>query len=161
MNITFIGMAGAGKSYMGKALAKKLGYRYLDFDAEIEKKYKKTLKELIRKRGENKFIRLEEKIVIKHTKERDTIFSPGGSIIYSKNAMHHLRRYSLVVYLDVPFNVISGRVKSIIDRGIISRGSKTLKALYIKRKPLYRKYAHVVIKCGKDIPLKKVIKAIF
>ncbi|MEI6845664.1 MAG: shikimate kinase [Candidatus Firestonebacteria bacterium] len=161
MNITFIGMAGAGKSYMGKALARKLGYRYLDFDVEIEKKYGKSLKQLIAKHGEKGFIRLEEKIVIKHTRERDTIFSPGGSIIYSKNAMHHLRRYSLVVYLDVPFKVISGRVKSIIDRGIISRGSRTLQALYNKRKPFYKKYAHVVIKCGKNIPLNKVIKAIF
>lgn len=154
-------MAGAGKSYMGKTLAKKLGYRYLDFDIEIEKKYNKSLRELIEKFGEKGFIGIEERIVIKHTKERDTIFSPGGSIIYSKNAMHHLRMYSLVVYLDVPFNVISGRVKSIVDRGIISRGAKTLRVLYNKRKPLYKKYAHVTIKCGRNIPLNKVIKAIF
>ena len=79
MNITFIGMAGAGKSYMGKTLAKKLGYRYLDFDIEIEKKYNKSLRELIEKFGEKGFIGIEERIVIKHTKERDTIFSPGGA----------------------------------------------------------------------------------
>ncbi|MCX5776905.1 MAG: shikimate kinase [Candidatus Firestonebacteria bacterium] len=161
MNITFIGMAGAGKSFMGKALAKKLGYKYLDFDAEIEKKYKMPLKELIEKYGEKGFIELEERIVIKHTRERDTIFSPGGSIIYSKDAMHHLRRFSLVVYLDVPFRVISKRVKCIIERGIIRRGAKDLRELYCKRKSFYKKYAHVTIKCGKDIPLNKVIKAIF
>jgi len=161
MNITFIGMAGAGKSYMGKTLARRLKYRYLDFDAEIEKKYKKTLKELIEEYGESGFIKLEEKIVIKHTRERDTIFSPGGSIVYSKNAMHHLRRYSLVVYLDVPFKVISGRVRSIIERGIIRKGAITLREVYKNRKKLYRKYAHVTVKCGKNIPLQKVIKAIF
>ncbi len=161
MNLTFIGMAGAGKSYVGKALARRLKYRYLDFDVEIEKKYGKTLKELISKYGENGFIKLEEKVVIKHTREKDTVFSPGGSIIYSKNAMHHLRRHSLVVYLDVPFKVISGRVKCIIDRGIITRGAATLEQVYTKRKALYKKYAHVTVKCGRDIPLKKVIKAVF
>lgn len=161
MNLTFIGMAGAGKSYVGKALARKLKYRYLDFDVEIEKKYGKTLKELIEQRGESGFIRLEEKVVIKHTKEKDTIFSPGGSIVYSKNAMRHLRRHSLVIYLDVPFNVISGRVKCIIDRGIITRGAKTLREVYNKRKALYKKFAHVTIKCDRNIPLKKIVKAVF
>lgn len=161
MNLTFIGMAGAGKSYVGKALARKLKYRYLDFDLELEKKFGKTLKELIEQHGESGFIKREEKVVIKHTREKDTIFSPGGSIIYSKNAMRHLRRHSLVVYLDVPFSVISGRVKSIIDRGIIRRRARTLKEVYERRKTLYKKYAHVTIKCGRNIPLKKVIKAVF
>lgn len=161
MNLTFIGMAGAGKSYVGKALARKLKFRYLDFDLEIEKRFKKTLKELIELRGEAGFIDIEEKIVIKHTREDDTIFSPGGSIVYSKRAMQHLRRHSLVIYLDVPFNVISGRVKGIIDRGIITRGARTLKEVYNRRKALYKKYAHVTIKGSRNIPLKKVIKAVF
>lgn len=79
------------------------------------------------------------------------VFSPGGSCVLSSMAMRHLKKISLVMFLDVPLEIIRGRLitQNITNRGIVGLRKMTLNELFEFRKPLYLKYADVVVELGK------------
>lgn len=160
MNITLIGMAGAGKSTVGKKLAKKLKYKFIDVDKIIEKKNKAKLQKLIDKFGDKKFIKIEENAVLSLKKPKNSIISPGGSAIYSKKAMKFLKKNSKIIYLNASFESINKRLKNKSARGIVGLKNKSLKALYKERLPLYKKYADLTVKIPKDFNICIVIKKI-
>ena len=145
-NITLIGMAGSGKSVLGKSLAKKLGYKFVDVDQIIESSGKK-LQEIINKQGEKAFLKIEEKTILS-LRGNKKIFSPGGSCVLSTKAMNHLKKISLIIFIDVNFSIIKKRLEKICfdKRGIIGLKKKSLKEIYTFRKHLYKKYSHLTIK---------------
>lgn len=145
MNITLIGMAGAGKSTVGKKIAKKLGYDFIDIDNVIEAKTGMKLQQIIDRMGDDKFIEIEEKVVLELDGLRNHVFSPGGSIIYSQAAMDFLKRNSTIVFLDVPFKVIDIRLRNRANRGIIGLKDKPLETLFNERLILYKKYADITV----------------
>lgn len=95
-NITLIGMPGAGKSTVGVVLAKVLGYRFLDSDLEIQERTGKLLHELISGLGDEGFLELENQV---HAglQVTNSVIATGGSAVYGKEAMEHLREISTVV----------------------------------------------------------------
>lgn len=160
MNVTLIGMAGAGKSYMGKRLAKRLSLELIDVDRMLlEPAVGKPLQEILDEMGEEKFKRWEEQVMIEATRGKDGLLvSTPGSVVYENGAMEHFRATSSVIYLRVPFSVISERVGN-RPRGIVGLGNKSLKQLYDERRPLYEKHAHFTIDTYKKHP-NSVLKAI-
>jgi len=147
-NITLIGMAGCGKSTLGKLLAKKQGYDFVDSDEIIDSTGKKT-SEIMHELGEEELLKVEEDVFLNLVGDKK-IFAPGGSCIYSSKGMEHFRDISLVVFLDVAFEIIQRRLDEnvIKDRGIIGLKKQTLKELFNSRMPLYEKYAHLTVKLG-------------
>jgi len=145
MNITLIGMAGAGKSTVGKRIAKQMGYNFLDIDDVIEAKTGMKLQQIIDNLGDEKFIEIEEKVVLELEGLKNHVFSPGGSIVYSQAAMDFLKRNSTIVFLDVPFRVIDSRLRNRANRGIIGLKDKPLETLFNERLLLYRKYADLTV----------------
>jgi len=160
MNITLIGMAGAGKSYTGRALAKKLGYKFLDIDLIIESKLKKGLHDVVRSIGDREFVRLEEKTILSLKNLKNTVISPGGSVVYSKKAVRHLRKLGPVVFLKTPFSVIRERVPDMNARGLIKFKHKTLRSLYLERLPLYEKSSHLAVSMPKGVKVSRVLSSI-
>ncbi|MCQ1536508.1 shikimate kinase [Methanosarcina sp. KYL-1] len=151
MNITLIGMAGAGKSTIGKALAKRLGYSFIDVDSLIKKKTGMSLQTLIDTQGDSALIRLEEEVVLELGKADGCIISPGGSVVYSEKSMEHLKKVSRIVFLDAPFRSIVRRIPNAKKRGIVGFRDRSLKELFDERLVLYRKYADLTIKLeGRD-----------
>jgi shikimate kinase len=150
MNITLIGMAGAGKSTIGMALAKELGYSFIDVDSLIEKKSGMPLQTLINTRGDLALINFEEKLVLELENELGKtdkcVISPGGSVIYSEKSMKHLKKMSKLVFLDPPFKSIVKRIPNAKERGIVGLGEKSLKEIFDERIVLYRRYADIIIK---------------
>jgi len=147
MNITLIGMAGAGKSHIGKKLAERLGLTLLDVDRDLwEVKYGKGIQEILDEMGEEKYVAEEERLIIEGTNGKDNmIISPPGSVAYQPKAMQHLNDISHVIYLRVPYEVIESRLEGKPPRAIIGLGRKTLRELYDERHPLYEKHAHFTI----------------
>ncbi|MCE9541837.1 AAA family ATPase [Candidatus Kaiserbacteria bacterium] len=148
MNISLIGMSGAGKSFIGKRVAGKLGLRCVDIDDEMEKQHGKLLPQLIDEWGDDRFIAEETKTVDAFTYGKDgLLISTGGSIVYSDEAMRLLRATSLVIYLRVPRALILERIVGVGDRSkrIIQLGNKSLDELMAEREPLYERYAHHVL----------------
>lgn len=146
MNITLIGMAGAGKSTIGKALAKRLNYTFIDVDRLITEKTGMPLQDLIDKQGDSALIRFEEESILGLGQLDNCIISPGGSVIYSREAMKHLKEISKIVFLDAPFRSIVRRIPNARKRGIVGLRDRSLKELFEERLVLYNKYADFSIK---------------
>ncbi|QQG37763.1 MAG: AAA family ATPase [Candidatus Kaiserbacteria bacterium] len=160
-NLTLIGMAGAGKSHVGRRLAERLGYEFLDIDTYLENQYGKELEKIVEELGDERFIDVEGKAIIEATNGRDAhVFSPGGSSVYEPEAMDHLGKISRIVYLRVPFETIQKRIGDSPERmgRIIGIKGQSFRELYDKRAVLYEKYAHHVVDIGEDAEatLKKI-----
>ena len=146
MNVTLIGMAAAGKTHIGKQLARRLSLDFVDIDDRLEERYKKPIQALLEEVGEEKYLDLETRMLVDSTLGRDNLLiSPGGSIIYRDSAMRHVRDTSKVVYLKVPFEVIEARKKGAAPRAVIGLGKQTLRELYDQRHPLYEKNADFTV----------------
>ena len=143
-NIVLIGMPGVGKSTVGVILAKVLGYEFIDADLVIQKEEGKLLKEIIEEVGTDGFIEVENRVnsslMVEHS-----IIATGGSVVYGKEAMEHLRSIGTVIYLQLPYEELDKRLSDIKGRGVVLRDGQTLKDLYEERVPLYEKYADVVV----------------
>lgn len=143
-NIILIGMPGVGKSTVGVILAKVLGYQFVDSDLVIQKEEGKLLKEIIAEVGPEGFIEVENRINaaldVNHS-----VVATGGSVVYGKEAMEHLKEIGTVVYLSLPYEEINKRLSDIRGRGVVLRDGQTLKDLYEERTLLYEKYADVRI----------------
>lgn len=151
MNITLIGMAGAGKSTIGRALARHLDYTFIDVDRLITEKAGVPLQVLIDKQGDSALIRFEEEAILKLGQVDKCIISPGGSVIYSERAMEYLKNISKIIFLDAPFKNIVKRIPNARKRGIVGLRDRSLKELFEERIILYQKYADFSIKIkGKE-----------
>ena len=144
MHYTLIGMSGAGKSHLGKQLAKMLGYEFFDVDTAMEAIYQKPLPEILTKLGDGEFIREQATIVKQADFYIAHIIATGGSVIYTDDAMHHLKDISKVIFIDVPLSVIESRVDT-TSRGVVGLGDATFAELYELRRPIYQKWADVTV----------------
>lgn len=154
-NIIFIGMPAAGKSTVGVVAAKRLGYGFLDTDLLIQEKEGKLLHEIIRERGTDGFLEVEDRINAQ-VDVRRCIISPGGSVVYCRNAMEHYKKIGTVVYLKASFETIEKRIGDPRARGVALREDQTLRDLYEERRELFEKYADLTI-CEDGLTLEQTI----
>ncbi|EXG84359.1 MULTISPECIES: shikimate kinase [Lacrimispora] len=143
-NITLIGMPASGKSTVGVLLAKRLGYSFVDVDIVIQEQEGRLLKEIIEKEGQDGFLAVENRINA-GLNVRHSVIAPGGSVIYGKEAMEHLKEISTVVYLKLSYESVEERLGNLVDRGVVLKDGMTLKDLYEERVPYYEKYADITI----------------
>ena len=148
-NITLIGMPGAGKSTIGIVLAKLLCKTFIDADLVIQNNQGKRLHKIIEEIGNDGFLKLEND-TLAQLKVHNSIISTGGSAIFGKEAMEHLKNTSTVIYLRVPCEDIEKRLKSLKRRGVVFEEGQTLRDIYDIRTPLYEKYADVVVDCNNE-----------
>jgi len=159
MNISFIGMSGVGKSIIGKELAKRLNYKFLDIDKVIEEKIGLKLQGIINKFGEEKFLEIEEKTILDLGKADNCVISPGGSVIYSTKAMEFLKENSTIIFLNAPFESIQKRAVNLENRGIVKFKENNFRELFKKRLPLYKKYADNTLEI-KNFDVDSIVKKI-
>jgi len=160
MNITLIGMAGAGKSTIGRVLAKRLGYTFIDVDHLITKNTGMSLQALIDKEGDSALIRFEEEAILRLERMDGCIISPGGSVVYSEKAMAYLKEISKIIFLDAPFRSIVRRLPNARKRGIVGLRDRSLKELFEERMVLYQKYADFSIKLKEKENIQEVAERI-
>jgi shikimate kinase len=143
-NITLIGMPAAGKSTVGVLLAKRLGYQFIDSDLLIQQAEGRLLKDIIAEQGIDGFIEVENRIN-RQIRASRTVIAPGGSVVYGKEAMEHLRAIGQIVYLKLSYENLERRLGSLTDRGVLLKEGMTLKSLYEERTPLYEQYADITV----------------
>lgn len=149
-SISLIGMAGAGKTSVGKELARTLGFSFIDSDALIEKQHGKSLQNILDDEGYIK-LREIENIALKSIQFNETILSTGGSAVYSDEAMEHIQQNSKVIFLEVPFSQILERVPSFLDRGFAKAPNQSVENAFVERQKLYKKYSDSVVSNTKDL----------
>ena len=147
-NIVLIGMPGVGKSTVGVVLAKKMGYRFIDSDLLIQEEENALLHQIIEEKGIDGFNKIEEKVNAAIQVE-NAIIATGGSVVYGQKAMEHLKQIGTVIYLELPLEELKERLGDLHQRGVSMREGQTLEKLYQERRPLYEKYADMVINCDK------------
>ena len=139
-NVVLIGMPGVGKSTIGVLLAKQLGYSFLDTDILIQAAEGKTLQQLIQKRGISGFCDLEEEYILS-VSVNSHVIATGGSVVYGKAAMGHLKAESVVIHLNLSLDRLQKRLGDLDARGVAITPGRGLSDLYAERHPLYLKYA--------------------
>ena len=155
-NFILIGMPGAGKSTIGKALAAKMQYGFIDSDAIIEENCGKKIAEILFESGKEGFLEIEN-FTNATLKARNKVIATGGSAVFGNEAMEHFTRIGDIIYLKLSFKEIAKRIDDIELRGIASLEGETLEDIYAKREPLYEKYAQITIDCdGKSV--KEIVK---
>lgn len=143
-NIILVGMPGAGKSTAGVILAKVLGYQFIDSDLLIQKRENMLLHEIIAIKGLDAFIQIENEVNASINEDK-AIIATGGSVIYGKEAMEHLRKIGTVVYIKLSLDTLSTRLGNIKQRGVVLKKGQDLQGLYEERCPLYEKYCHYAL----------------
>lgn len=147
-NVVLIGMPGVGKSTVGVLLAKQLGYYFLDTDILIQTSEGKTLQQLIKKLGLSGFCDLEEEYILS-VSVHSHVIAPGGSVVYGKAAMVHLKPDSVIIHLNLSLDRLQRRLGDLDARGVAISPGRGLADLYAERHPLYLKYAdHTVATDG-------------
>lgn len=150
-NIVLIGMPGAGKSTIGVILAKSMLMNFCDTDLIIQKAESKSLCDIIKEKGIEEFIRLEDEIISSQSFE-NAVVATGGSAVYGEEAMKSLRENGITVYLKLSPVELSRRISNIHTRGIAMKEGTTIDELYRERVPLYERYADITVECEKLTP---------
>jgi len=149
MTVTLIGMPGVGKSCMGRVLSRALRLKTVDGDKLIEKRTGRELHEIISTDGLDGFKKIEEETLLS-IKGDGLVISPGGSAVYYPSVMEHFKSLGPVVYLYASPEVLTERLGDFSKRGVVLGEGMTLNDLYLERKPLYERYADIVIDCDGD-----------
>ena len=145
-NITLIGMPGAGKSTIGVILAKSLLCDFTDTDLIIQKKTGSSLCDLLKEKGTEGFLQLENDIICQQSFE-NTVIATGGSAVYGEGAMQLLKSISTVIFLKVDVAELEKRLSNITTRGVAMKEGTTISELYAERLPLYERYADITLDC--------------
>jgi shikimate kinase len=156
--IVLIGMAGVGKSTVGKILAAALEFDFIDPDDYIREKGGRTIQRIIDDEGEESFLRLEKR-TMREIDLTGRVVAPGGSIIYHPDLMEFLKQRSTLVYLDDSFENIAAKVAAASTRGIVGLRKKSLREIYEEREPLYAAYADITVDC-RDKSLEQIAREI-
>lgn len=134
--IVLCGFMGCGKSTVGRELARRLGYEFIDMDSYIEERAGRRIPRIFQEDGEAGFRELEHLAALELASRAGAVIaSGGGALLFPRNA----EAFSgcSVVFLDVPFEECYRRAAG-SDRPLIRQNSREeVSALYEKRYPLY------------------------
>lgn len=148
-NIVLIGMPSAGKSTVGVIIAKNLGMNFIDTDVLIQTRRGRLLQEILDTEGTESFLEIEEEAILSMDCS-NTVIATGGSVVYGRKAMEHLKQNGLVIYLHIAMETVYTRLRNLKTRGVVLSKGQTLEDIYRERVPLYEKYAGIKLDCSNN-----------
>lgn len=154
-NIFLIGLMGAGKSTIGKQLARELGKDFRDSDSEIEKRTGVSIDVIFDIEGEQGFRRRETGMLKELVEKRGIVLATGGGAVLAAENQQLLRDNGLVIYLRATAEHLAGRVRLDRRRPLLQSGDKLAKIreLLTQREPIYQQLADMVIETNnRSIP---------
>jgi shikimate kinase/3-dehydroquinate synthase len=151
-NIILIGMMGAGKTTIGRALASHLDKEFVDSDHEIQKRTGVKIPVIFEIEGEAGFRKRESEVLAELTERKNIILATGGGAVLNPENREILRRSGIVVYLRASVGDLYRRTQHDKNRPLLQTQNlyARLSELYTQRDTLYRETAHVVIDSGKQ-----------
>ncbi len=161
MLIYLLGLMGSGKTTIGKKLAKKLAYQFVDLDDLIEKKIGISIANYFEKFGEESFRLIEQQTLRETLELNNTIVSTGGGTPCFFSNMEEINRIGISFYLKTDVDLLISRLKGATDQRPLLKNmnseelKKYLTNLSIKREPFYQKANFVVD--AKDLTVEKML----
>lgn len=146
-NLILVGLPGAGKSSVGRAVADTLGRNFLDFDLEIERREGATIAEIFGARGEPYFRKLELALSSELRESGNFVLSPGGGWIANPGCVEAIRPPATMIYLQIqPARALQRMAAQANARPLLRRPDPLaeLTALLAAREPLYVLADHTV-----------------
>ena len=146
-NIFLIGPMGAGKSAVGKQLARMLYLEFVDSDDVIEARTGVDIPFIFEKEGEEGFRKREARVIEEVSRKDDIVLATGGGAVINDDSRNHLGARGFVVYLYTSVDQQVARTSRGRDRPLLENGDRraTLETLLEARDPLYREIADLVI----------------
>lgn len=160
-NIVLIGMSGAGKTTIGKALSSQLNKQLIDVDQYIEAAEGKAISEIF-KMGEPYFREIESQAVENIAKELNCIISTGGGVIKNKENIRQLKKNGIIFFIDRPIEKIAEDIDD-SNRPLIKNNKNNLYELHRLRYPLYTQYSdYVILNDGsEETVVNKILKILY
>jgi shikimate kinase len=149
--IYLIGLPGAGKSTVGRQLARRLQLPFVDSDQVIEARLGCSIRAFFERAGEPAFRDLEEAVIDELTRSGPCVLSTGGGAVLRPANRQHLRERGRVFYLRCAPEELFRRLRHDQTRPLLQVADplQRLRDLYAQRDPLYRETAHHVIETGR------------
>lgn len=150
-NIFLIGMMGAGKTTVGRLLAKRLDKRFVDSDHEIEARTGVKIPVIFEIEGEAGFRKRESQVLAELAEEPGLVIATGGGVVLAPENRACLASHGLVVYLAVPPFHLWERTRNDVNRPLlqVENPRKRIEELHALRDPLYREVADIIIAGGR------------
>jgi len=140
-------MPACGKSTLGVQLAKWLSMGFIDTDLLVQARAGESMQAFQNAHGLEAYQGLECETV-KSVICENCVIATGGSAVYCEAGMAHLQSIASVIFLDASLHDVKSRIGDFSQRGVVIRPGMTIDDLYAERRPLYLKYADVVVECA-------------
>jgi shikimate kinase len=160
-NIVLIGMAGCGKTTIGKALSQKLGIGFVNVDDYIEEKIGKTITEIFEQNGEDYFRGIEKEVTYEASRDIGKVISTGGGVIKNYCNIENLKENGIIIFIDRSVENIIKDV-DISTRPLMKDGIQRVRILFNERHELYNKYCDFrIVNDGKvEDAISKIVEII-
>jgi shikimate kinase len=148
-SLTLTGLMGVGKSTLGKNLAKKLKFKFIDVDKLIEIREGTSINSIFKNKGESYFRKLECEVTLQVLKKNNTVISLGGGAFLNKSIRENVKKKSISFWLDVNADELIERLKRSKKRPLLYKKdlNDAIKKLYFERKKIYNE-ADYRVKCS-------------
>ena len=148
-NIVLIGMAGVGKTTVGRVLSKKIQRKFLDVDQEFEDQTKIRITDFFSIYGEKEFRKIERRIINDVlTKNKKLVVSAGGGIFSNDEIRDSIIKKSITFFLDSSIETLAERLKkNFSNRPLLNKGNlrDNIEKLYQKRIKDYMMANHIIL----------------
>ncbi len=140
LNVALIGMPSSGKSTVGRALAEKLGKKFIDLDEEIVKADGRSIPDIFAAEGEDGFRAKETEQTARFGKENRQLLSCGGGVVKRPENLRALHQNGVVLFIDRPVEALA-----VGGSRPLSSSMEALRTMEAQRRPLYRAAADAVV----------------
>lgn len=149
-NIYLVGMMGAGKTTVGRELARRLGKRFIDCDHELQARTGVSVTTIFQVEGEDGFRKRESQLLAELVRDHDVVLATGGGAVLRPENRENLARHGVVVYLRVLPQHLWARTRHDRNRPLLQvpNPQERIEELFAARDPLYAEVADVVLESG-------------
>ncbi|MFT3961697.1 shikimate kinase [Propionivibrio sp.] len=150
-NIYLVGLMGAGKTTIGRSLAKRLGLRFVDTDKEIEARTGVSIPTIFEIEGEDGFRKRESQVIAETSAKNGLVVATGGGGVLREENRVNMRASGFVIYLNVQPQMLWERTRHDKNRPLLQVADplSKLTQLFTVRDPLYREVASLVVDGGR------------